>query len=99
MVSAELLAELGLAPEDIEEFFRLEADKQYIKQERLLRKYRNVYLDSCHECEKCICELDYILHEIKNMQKGKTRAAKSAPAAEFRAGAEGQGAKKSENGK
>ena len=71
MVTAELLAELGLAPEDIEEFFRLETDKQYLKQERLLRKYRDAYLDSCHKCEKCICELDYILYELKSIHRGQ----------------------------
>lgn len=65
MVSPERLTEIGLSQEDIAEFTRLEALGQYASQERLLRRYRNLYLDDVHKSEKRISDLDYILYELK----------------------------------
>lgn len=65
MISAERLTEIGLSQEDVAEFVRLETLGQYTSQERLLRRYRTLYLDDVHKNEKRISDLDYILYEMK----------------------------------
>ena len=64
MVSAEMLSEIGLSQEDVAEFFRLEETKQYLAQEKLLRKYRKTYLDDVHKGERLISNIDYVIYEI-----------------------------------
>lgn len=72
MVTEELLAEIGLSTKDISEFFRLEESKQYLAQERLLRKYRHTYLDDVHKREKLISQLDYVLYQMKKDHENQT---------------------------
>lgn len=54
MISAERLTEIGLSREDVAEFARLEALGQYAAQERLLRKYRDSYLEDVHRAHRCL---------------------------------------------
>ncbi len=65
MISAERLTEVGLSREDVAKFARLEALGQCAAQERLLRKYRDSYLEDVHRAERRISDLDYVLYQLK----------------------------------
>lgn len=64
MVYAEVLKDIGLPEDAIAEFTRLDKEGEFAAQERLLRAYRQRYLDDVHKSERIISIIDYVLHEV-----------------------------------
>ncbi len=71
MALKEMLAEIGMPPEDISEFFRLGEAGLYDAQVKLLRKYREELLEGIHRDEKIISNLDYMIYEIRNQKSSE----------------------------
>lgn len=60
----ELLKEIGLTEDEIKQFDKLEKEGKYREQERMLRHRRNIILDTIHDDEKLLGNLDYLLFSI-----------------------------------
>lgn len=60
----ELLNEIGLTEDEIKQFDKLEKEGKYREQERMLRHRRNIILDTIHDGEKLLGNLDYLLFTI-----------------------------------
>lgn len=69
MPSEEVLIECGLTPEDVSAFYRFGEERRYAAQEKLLRKYREILLESVHKDERLISNLDYLLYEIQKKKE------------------------------
>lgn len=69
MVYAEVLKDIGMPADEIAEFNRLEEAGEFAAQERMLRAYRQRYLDDVHRGERIISTIDYVLHEMRKNQK------------------------------
>lgn len=62
----ECLADAGLTAEEIEEFLRLEAQKNVCGQLKILAHRRETLLDAVHEAESKLRCLDYIAYKLRS---------------------------------
>ena len=62
----ECLADAGLTAEEIEEFLRLEAQKNVCGQLKILARRRETLLDVVHEAESKLRCLDYIAYKLRS---------------------------------